>query len=133
MTDLHRAELTALLDDVRRELADAVDELDRTRAAHRRVESLLLALLEHLPIATVVVDEELRVRAASSAAESSWGASIDAPVSGIDALDDAGVVAALRAGFETGHVPAGSVPAGFGAALVSEPGTGVRYIAVWAG
>lgn len=133
MTDLDRSELTALLDDVRRELADAVDELDRTHAAHRRVESLLLVLLDHLPVATVVVDEELRVRAASAAAELSWGATIDGLVSGLDALDGPGVVGALRAALEAGHLPAGALPSGFGGALVTEPGTGIRYIAVWAG
>ena len=130
MTDL---ELAALLDDVRRELGDAVDDLARSQAAHRRVESLLLAVLEHVPVAIVVVDAELRVRAVSAAAEQAWGATLDRPLSGLDTLDDAGLVEAVRAAFDTGHVTDASLPDGFRAALVDEPGTGARYIAIWAG
>lgn len=133
MTDLSQTELVTLLDEARRELGATVDELDRSRAAHRRVESLLLAVLDHVPMPFLVVDEELRVRAASATAESSWRATLDGPLSGLDALHAAGVDAVCRAAFEAGHIAAGAVPEGFGAALVEEPGTGVRYIAVWAG
>lgn len=133
VTDIDVAELTSLLDDVRRELGDAVEELDRARVAHRTVESLLLAVLDHVPVSVVVVDERLRVRAASSAADRAWGASVDAAMSGLDALDDAGVVDACREAFETGHLTSASIPAGFGAAMLDEPGTDARYVVVWAG
>jgi nitrogen fixation/metabolism regulation signal transduction histidine kinase len=133
VTDVEGGELAALLDDVRRELGQVVDELDRSRDAHRHVESLLLAVLEHVPVPVVVVDQELRVRAASTAAESAWGATLDRPVAGLDAFDGSGLNGALRAWFDAGYVAAGSVPDGFGAAMLEEPGTGVRYIAAWAG
>ena len=130
MSDL---DLASLLDDVRRELAAAVDDLARSRAEHRKVESLLLAVLEHVPVPLVVVDPELRVRAVAAAAEQAWGATLDRPLSALDTLDDAGLVGAVRAAFETGHVDQDAVPAGFGAAIVEEPGTAARYIAIWAG
>jgi PAS domain-containing protein len=133
MTEVDENELTTLLDDVRRELGEAVDDLERSRAAHRAVESMLLAVLEHVPVPLVIVDGELRVRAASAAAEEAWGASVDAPVSRLDELDDAGVVDVCRAAIESGHVAASSVPAGFGAALLDEPGTSARYVVVWSG
>jgi PAS domain-containing protein len=133
MTDLEPAELASLLDEVRRELDETVDDLDRSRAAHRRVESLLLALLDHVPVPVVVVDEDLKVRAAGAAAEAAWGATLDGPLSALGALEGAGVPDACRAAFQVGHLAAGSVPGGFGAAMIDEPGTGMRYIAVWAG
>ena len=128
MTDLDAGELAELLDDVRRELGDAVDELDRSRAAHRRVESLLLAVLEHVPVPLVVVDRDLRVRAASAEAEREWGVTLDRPFLGADGLADA-----CQAAVDAGYVAAGSVPDGHGAAMLEEPGTGVRYIAAWRG
>jgi PAS domain-containing protein len=133
MTEVDDSELATLLDDVRRELGVAVDELERSRAAHRAVESMLLAVLEHVPVPLVIVDGELRVRAASSAAEAAWGATVDAPVSGLDELDDNGVVDACRSAVEIGHVAASSLPEGFGAALLDEPGTSARYVVVWSG
>jgi PAS domain-containing protein len=126
-------ELASLLDDVRRELGDAVEDLARSRAEHRRVESLLLAVLEHVPVPIIVVDAELRVRAVGAAAEQAWGATLDRPLSSLDALDHAGLVEAVRTAFDAGHVQAASLPDGFGAALIEEPGTGARYIAIWAG
>jgi nitrogen fixation/metabolism regulation signal transduction histidine kinase len=131
--EVEDGELAALLDDVRRELGEVVDELDRSRDAHRRVESLLLAVLEHVPVPVVVVDHELRVRAASAAAESQWGATIDRPIGGLDAFDRAGLSDTVRAGLDAGHVPVTAVPDGFGAAVLDEPGTGNRYITVWRG
>ena len=133
MTELDDGGLAELLDDVRRELGEVVDELDRSRDAHRKVESLLLAVLEHVPTPLAVVDAELRVRATSAAAESAWGTVLDRPVAGLDTFDGNGLGTALRSAFEAGYVAAGSVPDGYGAAMLEEPGTGVRYIAVWAG
>ena len=133
MTEVDEGELAAVLDDVRRELGEVVDELDRSRDAHRRVESLLLAVLEHVPTPVAVVDSELRVQAASAAAEESWGTVLDRPVLGLEAFEGNGLGDAVRAAFDAGYIAAGSVPAGFGAAMLEEPGTGVRYIAVWAG
>ena len=133
MPEVEDGELAALLDDVRRELGEVVDELDRSRDAHRRVESLLLAVLEHVPVPVVVVDSDLRVRAASAAAESMWAATLDRPIAGLDAFEGSGLGSALRAAFDAGYVAAGSVPGGFGAAMLEEPGTGARYIAVWGG
>ena len=128
MTDLDAGELAALLDDVRRELGETVDELDRTRVAHRAVESLLLAVLEHVPVPVVVVDADVRVRAVSAAAERHWGAALDRPLVGVDGLGDA-----CRACFDAGYVAPESIPDGYGAAMLEEPGTGVRYIAAWRG
>jgi PAS domain-containing protein len=128
LTEVDAAELAELLDDVRRELGDAVDELDRSRAAHRTVESLLLALLEHVPVPIVVVDRDLRVRAASAEAERQWGVALDRPFLGTDGLAEA-----CRAAAEAGYVAAGSIPEGYGAAMLDEPGTGERYIAAWRG
>ena len=133
MTETSNGELATLLDEVRRELGETVDELDRTRAAHRRVESVLLVLLDNLPVSVVVLDDDLVVRAASKAAEASWGATVGAHASGLEALDSPGVVETCRTSFEAGHVAPGSVPEGFGAAMVEEPGTGIRYVAAWAG
>ena len=133
MTEVDEGELAAVLDDVRRELGEVVDELDRSRDAHRRVESLLLAVLEHVPTPVAVLDADLRVQAASAAAEEAWGAVLDRPVAGLETFDDSGLSDSVRAAFDAGYVAAGSVPDGFGAAMLEEPGTGVRYIAVWAG
>lgn len=133
MTEVEPAELATLLDEVRRELGETVDELDRSRTAHRRVESLLLALLDHVPVPIVVLDDELRVRAVSKQAESVWGASIDGHVGGLEELDGGGVVEACRTAFEVGHVAPSTIPEGFGLAMVEEPGTGVRYVAAWRG
>lgn len=133
MTTADVSELATLLDEVRRELGETVDELDRSRAAHRRVESVLLVVLEHVPVPIVVLDDELRVRAASKSAEAAWGASLDAHASGVDDLDGGGVVEAARAAFEAGHRAPHTVPEGFGMAMIEEPGTGVRYVAAWAG
>lgn len=131
MTEVERPELASLLDDVRRELGATVDELDRSRAAHRRAESLLLAVLEHVPAPIVVVDEELRVRAASAEAERCWGTTLDVPVSAVPALSAA--ADRCRAAFEDGD----GVPPTLGdhlrAATIDEPGTSNRYIALWAG
>lgn len=131
MSTTESGELVELVDQLRQELAAAVDELDRARDAHRRVESLLLALLEHVPVPLVVVDRELRVRAATAAAEGAWGADLDRPLSALEGLD-AGVVAACRTGVEQGIVRPGDVPDGYGVALLSEPGTGERYATAWA-
>ena len=133
MTEVEEGELATVLDDVRRELGAVVDDLDRSRDAHRRVESLLLAVLEHVPTAVAVVDADLRVQAASAAAEAAWGTVLDRPVAGLTTFDDSGLADAIRAAFDAGYVATGSIPDGFGAALLEEPGTGVRYIAVWAG
>ena len=130
MSDL---DLASLLDDVRRELGETADDLARSQAEHRKVESLLLAVLEHVPVPRVVVDADLRVRAVSATAEQAWGATLDRPLSALDTLDDAGLVESVRAAFDTGHVVDAAIPDGFGAALVDEPGTGMRYIAVWSG
>lgn len=131
MTELGLDSVAGLLDDVRMELAAAVEELERSRAAHRRVESVLLAILEHVPIPVVVIDDGIRLRAVSSAAESAWGASLEAPASSVEALHDAGLPEMARTALETGHVDQSAVPGGFGAALLEEPGTAQRYVVVW--
>lgn len=131
MTDVEPADLASLLDEVRRELGTTVDELDRSRAAHRRVESLLLAVLDHVPVPIVVLDDELRVRAVSAAAERAWGATVDAPASAVDELG--GAVETCRQAFELGYLSDPAVGADLHAAMLDEPGTGARYIAVWPG
>jgi hypothetical protein len=131
LSDVESGELRALLDDLRRELGEVVDELDRSRAAHRRVESLLLAVLDNVPTPIIVLDDSLRVRAASASATATWHVSLDAMATGVEELDRGGVVEACRAAFESGHVTSGSMPVGYGAAMIEEPGTGVRYITVW--
>src|SRR5688572_30330422 len=106
------AELSTLLDDVRRELGSTVDELERSRSAHRQVETLLLAVLEHVPSPIVVVDGDNRVRASSASAEREWGVQLDAPLPGTDPLGD--LAGAVRRGVEEGAVPRDAIPAGFG-------------------
>src|SRR3990170_5234168 len=91
MTDLDPDALTALLDEVRRELGAAVEELERSRAGHRQAESLLLAVLDNVPTPVVVVDHDQRVPAASAAAEGAWGSRLDAPLSAVEALREAGL------------------------------------------
>jgi hypothetical protein len=126
VTDVH--ELGSLVEDLRLELHAAVDELERSRAAHRQVESVLLGLLEHLPVPLVVVDGEERVRVASAAAESVWDVQLDAPVAGVPALRD--LAGAMRAALHDG-VQQQALPDGFDAAVLDEPGTDARYVVVW--
>lgn len=133
VTDVDAGSLVPLLDDIRRELSDVVDELDRTRVAHRRVESLLLAVLDHVPVPVVVVDQELQVRAVSAAAEQAWAATLARPMSEAGPLDDQRVTEVCRTALATGHVTPDAVPEGFGAAVLEEPGTAARYVVVWAG
>lgn len=131
MTEVGVDSVAELLDDVRMELTAAVDELERSRASHRRVESLLLAILEHVPVPVVVIDDGIRLRAVSAAAESAWDASLEAPASSVEALHEAGLPEMARTALEAGHVDRSVVPDGFGAALLEEPGTGQRYVVVW--
>ncbi len=131
MTDLDDDALSGLLDDLRRELTVANEELERSRDAHRRVETMLLAVLEHVPLPLVVVDVEQRVRAVSAAAEVAWDARLDAPVGGVAGLREGRVDELARAVADTGALDPGAVPDGFGAALVEEPGTAARYLVVW--
>jgi PAS domain-containing protein len=131
VSDVDAASLAALLDECRAELTAAVDELERSRAAHRTVESLLLAVLDHVPVPFVVVDAEGRLRAVSAAAQETWGAQLGDLAAGVRPLGDAGVPELCRVAVEAGHVPAATVPPGFDAALLHEPGTDTRYVAVW--
>lgn len=131
MNDMAGSTLSELVDDLRRELAFANEELERSRDAHRRVESLLLAVLEHVPVAVVVVDDDQRVRAVSTEAERQWDARLDAPASSVDALHAAGLAELCRNAVETGAFEYARVPRGFGAAMTDEPGTDRRYIVVW--
>lgn len=124
--------LVALLDECRAELATAVDELQRSRAAHRAVESLLSAVLDHVPAPLLVVDAEGRVRAVTAAAERAWGARLGDLAAGVPALRRTGAAEVLHAAVEAGHLAGRSLPDGLAAAVVEEPGTGVRYAAVWA-
>ena len=89
--------------------------------AHRQVESLLLAVLEHVPLPVVVVDRDERLRATSASADEVWGAQLDAPLAGVASLRDLAPVA--RAAIEQGTVAPQTVPDGFGAAVLDEPGT----------
>lgn len=130
MTDSDVDTLAHLLDDLRRELGSAVDDLERSRAAHRRVESLLLAVLEHVPVPVVVVDGELRLQAVSAAAEQAWGAQLDAPLAGLgDRLG--GIAGACQEALEAGRVAGDGLPEGLAAAVIDEPGTHARYVVVW--
>jgi nitrogen fixation/metabolism regulation signal transduction histidine kinase len=130
VTEVDTESLAELLDDCRTELAAAVDDLERTRAAHRTVESLLLAVLDHVPTALVVVDAEGRVRAASARAASAWGAQVGDLAGGVPTLGAAGLAETCRRSIEAGRVD-GAVPDGFGAAVLDEPGTNQRYAIVW--
>jgi nitrogen fixation/metabolism regulation signal transduction histidine kinase len=131
MTDLDPDALSGLLDDVRRELGSAVDELERSRAAHRQAESLLLAVLDHVPTPLVVVDRDQRVRAASAAAEGVWGSRVDAPLGAVEVLRDAGLDETCRVAVAEGHLARDAVPDGFGVAVLDEPGTGARFVVLW--
>lgn len=122
-------DLAELLDELRSELGAAVDELERTRAAHRSVETVLSAVLDHVPTPVVVVDDELRVRAFSAAAEAAWDVRLDVAASSSDTLHGAGVVEALRPAFGAGRVD--ELPPPFAAVVVVEPGTDARYAVVW--
>lgn len=131
MNPVETGELLGLLEELRGELASAVDELDRTRDAHRRLESLLLAVLDHVPLPIVVVDGELRVRAAAASAEDRWHAAPGRPGSALQGVP-AGALDACRAALDQGSVRHGDVPDGYGVALLSEPGTAERYAVLWA-
>ena len=131
MNDGDVGALADLLDDVRRELSSAVDELERSRAAHRTLETLLLATLEHVPVPVVVVDREHRVRAASAAAERAWGAQLDAPMSTAAGLAGEPVADAVSVALDEGKIDGHAMPEGFSAALIEEPGTGDRYLVVF--
>jgi hypothetical protein len=49
-------------------LAEANAEVGRSRAAERRLESIVVGVMQHVPVPMIVVDEELSVRACSDAA-----------------------------------------------------------------
>ena len=124
MDQPHRSPLT--LERATEELETAVAELHRAREAHRRVESLLLTVLEHLPVGVVVVDPQLRVRAASAYAQERWSVVLDRR------LDDAQVPSPIRTAIDaTIRTGQRTSIIGAGAGELVDPGGGARYVVGW--
>jgi hypothetical protein len=108
-------------DELSRELATALDALEASMAAHRALESVLLAILDHAPVTLVVTDGH-RVRAASKPAEQHWSAKTGTSLAALP--ED------VRRAVDAKLTGSGDAPAGLETALVEEPGTDQRYVLV---
>ncbi len=112
-----------LVEAARADLAAANRELEALRRDHRRLETVLESLLEHVPAAVVVVDACLCVRAQSAAADDRWGDRVGRPL-------DGPLVDACR-GLLSQAPPARTSVDGVQLVLVVEPATADRYILWW--
>lgn len=114
-----------MLSAVAEELESAVAELQRCRDAHRQTESLLLAVLDKLPVSLLVVDESRRIRAASTHAHEQWEVELDRPFHAFHVPDAVrAVIESTLAGGQRSSV------SGAGAAAL-EHGDGDRYVIGW--